>query len=288
MKLEQWVLFIDMLGYRELNGQISDDKSANDFLNFMKNNEKIFLRQNNDDIKKMYSEGIFDLYLFYEIQVVFISDSLIINYKPLEFFDKKIDEKIRNLHSANALFIIIDRIQEFIYHCLKEKNILIRGGVSNKYCSVQNNFAVGEGLIEAYINESKMAVYPRIVLSSSIIDNLPLIESFKFLSWVIYHTDTFLKEDGDGVFYIDYLKYVIKSTQTNMAENDGALVRVGNILVAHKLVIESKLNDLKNKINNEADSGKLKELDKIQAKIIWLKNYYNENVIDAPPHFKIS
>lgn len=286
MKLEQWVLFIDMLGYREINGEINSDKDANDFLNFMKSNEKIFSDQNNPEIKSLYQTETFDLYKYYEIQTTFVSDSLIINFKPLEI-EESLPEKLRMMHSANTLFIIMNRLQAYIFNCLKEHSILVRGGISNKYCLIRDNYAVGDGVIDAYLNESSRAIYPRIVLSESITKNSKFIEAFNFISKRIYDRDTFLKVDDDNVYYLDYLKYNVRIIFTTMIGDIQALKTVNGFLVMHKDIITQKLIDLDQKISLENDDKKLDVLNKIKAKIIWLKDYHNDSMKEAIPELKI-
>jgi hypothetical protein len=286
MKLEQWVLFIDMLGYREINGQIIDDEKGNAFLDFMKSNEKIFSQQDGDKIKQEYQSQPFDLYKYYEIQTTFISDSLIINYKPIEI-EEKLEERIRMMHSANTLFVIINRLQAYIYNCLKEHNILVRGGISNKYCLIRDNYAVGEGVIDAYINESKRAIYPRIVLSKNITDNKNFIDSFNFISNQIYNKDTFLKEDGDNIYYLDYLKYNIQTVYISMLGNVNAIKTINIYLTTHKETIIKKIKEIDKNIDEEKNPEKLENLKKIKEKIIWLKNYHNESIKELIPQFKI-
>ena len=286
MKLEQWVLFIDMLGYGEINGTIADDDKGNAFLDFMNSNEKIFSNQDREEIREGYQNQSFDLYKYYEVQTTFVSDSLIINYKPIEI-DEKLDETIRMLHSANTLFIIMNRLQTYIYNCLKEHNILVRGGISNKYCLIRNNYAVGEGLLDAYINESIRAIYPRIVLSKTITDNQSFINSFNYISKEIYRKDTFLKEDGDGIYYLDYLKYNIRLVYTSMLGNFDALKTISDYLTIHQQTISKKLEEVDKTIYEEINPEKLEKLKNIKTKIVWLKDYHNECIKDAIPQFKI-
>lgn len=286
MKLEQWVLFIDMLGYREINGKINSDKEANDFLDFMKSNEKIFNDQNNPEIINLYQTESFDLYKYYEIQTTFVSDSLIINFKPLDI-EETLREEIRMMHSANTLFIIIKRLQAYIFNCLKEHSILVRGGISNKYCLIRDNYAVGDGVIDAYLNESKRAIHPRIVLSENITNNTKFMEAFSFISNNIYNRDTFLKVDDDKVYYLDYLKFNIRIVFTTMIGNLQALKTVNGFLLMHKNVITEKLINLDKEISIENDPKKLEELNKIKSKIVWLKDYHNESMKEAIPELRI-
>ncbi|MDD7886633.1 hypothetical protein [Flavivirga sp. 57AJ16] len=278
MKLEQWTLFIDMLGYGNINGNITNENEAKDFIKFMQSNVSIFIKQDNDGKKKIYENQEFDLYKYYDIQTALVSDSLIINYLPKEVNEEIVEGK-RILHSANTFFIIINRLQEYIYNCMSNKSILIRGGVSNKYCLVENNFAVGEGVIDAYIQESKFAVFPRIAISKNITNNKPLIKAFDFLCKAIYNETSFLEKCENDIYYIDYLKHNISLTK----KNPFSLLTINKFIEVHKNTISKNLEKIQEQINSlqevdndfELKKGKLKRSEK---KILWLKNYHNQKM----------
>lgn len=271
-KLLPWTVFIDMLGYRNINGEINDEEKANDFIKFMTSNEEVFSHQDNEDIKRTYKKGAFDLYEFYEIKTLFVSDSLVITYTPKVQKDE-ISELHYYMHSANTLIILIKRLQTFIYKCLKEKEIFIRGGISNKFAKIEKNFAVGEGLIEAYEIESKISIYPRICLATSISDNTKLILAFNKICQLIYNIDSFLKEEN-GVFFIDYLKH-------NLTEPEHSLLQKivkHSFFKVHQECIVKKLTEICIQIEEEQDSNKKENLVKIKKKYNWIKNYHNETL----------
>jgi len=270
MKLEQWVLFIDMLGYRDINGDIKDIQTAEGFIEFMKSNIEIFKSQDTEQIKEDYKEGTYDLYAFYDIQVVFVSDSLIINYLPKEVPDT--GEAVRIMHSANTLFIIIKRLQTFLYNCMKERGIIVRGGVSSKFCLVDGGFAVGEGLIEAYLVESKLAVHPRICLSRDIAANKSLIDTFNKICKIIYKQDTFLGDDN-GLLYIDYLRHNLCEPENTFLQQRVKMA----FFMLHKKTIEDKLRAIEAKIM-AANQNEISKLQSVKDKIVWLKEYHNKTL----------
>ncbi|WP_293908263.1 hypothetical protein [Sphingobacterium sp. UBA5670] len=281
MKLEQWTLFIDMLGYGKINGKITSESEALDFINFMKSNVTIFNNQDSEDRKKKYKESDFDLYKYYDIKVLFVSDSLIITYLPKEV-NEEINENLRILHSANTLFIILQRLQTYIYNCMKEKRILVRGGISNKFSVVEDHFAVGAGIIEAYQLESKKAIYPRIILSESICQNTKLIEALQLITSIIYNWPSALGDDGDGILYLDYLGYMI-SIALQSRLNPNILIPIDEFLIVHKETIEyhlelqsQELKKLKSKKLDNQDT--LKNLQGILEKYNWMKDYHNSRI----------
>ncbi|WPC30957.1 hypothetical protein [Acinetobacter towneri] len=142
MKLLQWTLFIDMLGYKNINGSIDNKEKALELINFMKENAEIFQAQDSSKRKILYSQEEFNLYEFYEPKYCFVSDSLIISFEPKEIKRK---EKFKNefvRHSANVAIIIMMRLVVFIFKCYQEKNIFLRGGISNKFSYIDGSIAV--------------------------------------------------------------------------------------------------------------------------------------------------
>lgn len=275
-KLLHWTIFVDMLGYRDINGQIDDDSKAEEFIQFMNSNIKMMSEQNSENLKKVYKESSFDLYEHYDIKTLFVSDSLIITYKPKKI--KLIREEKYYMHSANTLFIIMSRLQEFIYKCLTEKNIFLRGGISNGYCNVNDNFAFGNGLIEAYEVESKIAVNPRICLADSIINNKILIEKFNLICEFIYGSESLINNDK-GVHFIDYLQYSIYHSRTSLEHN----LFFKNKFTVHRDSIILKIREIDEKIKKSKSEDERLKKNKIKDKFLWLKEYHNEkmkNVFD--------
>lgn len=297
MKLIQWTLFIDMLGYRDINGGIKSDENADAFIEFMKTNELFMDGPNSQAVKDRYAKDDFDLYKYYDVQHAFVSDSLIYTFKPREI-DEEIDEAIYYRHSANAYLIIIMRLVTYIFNCFHSKNIFLRGGVSNKYCTIKGAFAVGEGLVEAYLCESKNAIYPRIVLHSSILENGKLMRELIFLSWVMYGRHDLIKKDIDNQYYLNYLGYIISmsnpSLPMNAAHSPAAIL--GNLKTAidyikgHAASIEKNLaihrRCVEETAGNEIACNQAK---KVLKKYEWLKDYHNSQIDKTPyQQFKIA
>lgn len=281
MKLEQWTLFIDMMGYGVINGRIKNEDEAKKFIAFMKKNVDLIAEQDTEKVKKGYSKSSFDLYEYYDIKVIFVSDSVMISYYPKEVAELTVENR-RILHSANALFIILQRLQIFMYHCMNEKKIMVRGGISNKFSLIDDNFAVGEGIIEAYVLESKVAVHPRIVLSKSVVANELLMKAVDFLSKSLYKIDSIIETGEDGVSYLDYLGYNIRHALQG-GFNIANLATYQAFFLTHKETIEFHYNATQEAINvlkqtEPINEVALKQLTDVLAKYIWLKEYHNRKM----------
>lgn len=289
MKLVQWTLFIDMLGYRDINGSINSEAKAKEFISFMEDNKNGLDFLNSPEVKEKYKKDkIFDLYMYYNVQHVFISDSLIITFTPKEVRSlKKRDLKYR--HSANALFIIIMRLQVIIFNCFSEKGIFLRGGISTDYCYIKDHFAVGEGLINAYKAESSIAIYPRIAFSPEVLKDKLLKKNISELSNLMYGGHDIVKLDSDGVHHLDYLGYHLSQVDLNvvmisdLANRDLPQylesVKITHLFFEkHAKAVKDKLVELDKKkvgLNKE----QLKKHEKLIDKFVWLKKYHNSSLL---------
>lgn len=291
MKLIQWTLFIDMLGYRDINGGIDSDDAANEFITFMEENQTLLEFTDAPHVVERYkNDNSFNLYEYYDISNCFVSDSLIITYKPKQT-SRPDNPILRHMHSANALFIIAIRLQAFIFKCFDEKGLFLRGGISNKYCYVRDRFAVGEGLIEAYEAESLIAKFPRIVIHPLIEENKELLGMINYLSKVMYFGRGVLQRDAsDGNLFIDHIGYSIatvdlripmirlfeKSNPKQYAEN---LHSTQVQIQRHAEQIEKKLSELRLRINAVGeDETRRSQLESVIVKFEWLKQYHNSKV----------
>jgi hypothetical protein len=274
---------------RDINGSINSEAKANEFISFMEDNKNGLDFLNRQDVKEKYKKDkVFDLYMYYDVQHVFISDSLIITFTPKEVRSlKKRDLKYR--HSANALFIIVMRLQVIIFNCFSEKGLFLRGGISTDYCYIKDHFAVGEGLINAYKAESSIAIYPRIAFSPEVLKDKLLKDNITELSNLMYGGHDIVKLDSDGVHHLDYLGYNLSQVDLNVVMiSDFAKrnlpqylesVRLTHLFFEkHAKAIKDKLVELdKRKIG--ISSKQLQKLEKVIDKFIWLKNYHNSSLL---------
>jgi hypothetical protein len=284
MKLLHWTVFVDLLGYQELNGGVKSLDDAKDLIEFMDSNQQIFNDQTqNVQLRKQYENSSYNLYEHYEISFAFISDSLIISYTPN--LDKDFPEEIALRHSANSLLIILQRLRLLIYKCAHEKNIFLRGGISNDYSYIHGNFAVGKGVGSAYKAET-LAKYPRVILAKDVTANTKLMKAIDDLSKIMYSADL-IKDDGEK--YLDFNcfgrvtldaksnnPFVIKNAISNPEKYKETVLHEGGMLRGYKEAIEFQIRKalmLKDSINPE-EQGLYKSL---KEKYIWLSNYHDKS-----------
>lgn len=291
VKLNQWTIFLDVLGFGDLNNSINSDSSADALIKFMADAEKIitstsFLAR---DEKIGYQGLSFDD--FYDISICFISDSIIISYKPKEV---KIPLKKRMIveHNASAFLGIIGSITSIVGFYLMAKGVLLRGGISKKYSKIQGHFAVGPGVIEAHYIESKIARFPRVALHSSITEDQLFLQALKDMSDKISMSVPIIKKDlTDGVYYLNLLGFLVASKDLRSYPVRLA-VEFGGVSVERLLGVRNKFFEIHKdivikKIQDLAADGITKG--NVFEKLEWLKKHHNDALGDwlRAPDFKI-
>lgn len=284
MKLIQWTFFLDMLGYRDKNGEIADEGTARSFVEFMQKLKKLLT--DSEERKVAYAKQAFNLYEYYEIHTAFVSDSIIFTLYP-KTVDRPDQEHLTSLHSANGLFIMLLRLQAVLYACFSERQIFLRGGISRKFCYVEDEFAVGEGLVEAYLLESKAARFPRVVLASDIVDDAEIMGALRFLGERMYGGIDLFRKDDDGQYFLDYFSHALawvdvrrpmtRQTAIKNPQRFRETIRqVADYAKGHGEAIDGSLRKLR--LKREAvipGSEEEQSLVSVIEKYDWLRKYHN-------------
>lgn len=130
---------------------------------------------------------------------------------------------------------------------------LIRGGATLGKLFHRGDIAFGEALVEAFVIESRTAIYPRIVLSQRIVAPQP--------DW-LKHGQPWLCRDHDGLYCLDYTS---KMLHTSAVPGDNYSVAVREWFTAVVPIID--LN-----IRRFEQSGELNKL----AKWTWFARQFGE------------
>lgn len=194
-KAQQWTAFLDMLGFSRMNSKIDDQEKADDLIEFLESNFS-FSEGYDEHLKESYAKDTaFDLHKFYTIKRTHISDSVVITFKPNEI--GKIDAQTLRSHSANAFYLLCNRINLLSMKLAIEKGLLLRGGISTEFCEISGNYAVGKGLTNAYLAESTLSDYPRISLAKDLSDRADLISDInKLYSRMYCGAPLIIQRDG--------------------------------------------------------------------------------------------
>jgi hypothetical protein len=93
---------------------------------------------------------------------------------------------------------------------LLSKGVFVRGGVTLGFTYHNQAFTFGPGIIDAYLIESKRAVYPRIVVERQLLDvfgNVPALHSeLHTPEQEGEYVRSLLCQCGDDEWFIDYLR----------------------------------------------------------------------------------
>lgn len=166
VKYEQRVIaFIDILGFKEIVRQSEQDTSrielVHSVLEYLKKLETSdnwtlrFLEIEEDAQKR----GVENFDVKNKINTTAFSDSIVVSVK--------VDDNVNEM--ASTLIVNL----AYVGSLLLEKGILFRGGITiGNIIHKHNGIVFGQGLIDAYMLETKNAKYPRLVLSDKLIKRL--------------------------------------------------------------------------------------------------------------------
>ena len=282
MKLQQWTIFLDILGYGEENKNIKTQKEADKFIEFMLENKTMLIELNQDNKENKNPSDYFDINRYYEIKFVFISDSFVLSFVPKAFepLDFEKHQSFTEQAYAKSLYDLTEKIQRLISFVLVKKGLFLRGGISNKFTDIKDFLAVGEGLIESYSIESKLAKYPRIILSKDIVTpnfrkNLESLAKF-------FENFSIIKQDSKGFFYLDHLGYRLAVYKKAFTSKEYKEIHIRNMknglvefLISHKDIIQTQIIDFKDKCKNEQNIKLKRGYLKVLRKYQWSKHYHN-------------
>jgi hypothetical protein len=133
---------------------------------------------------------------------------------------------------------------------LLTNNVLVRGGVCLDDLYVNEDVVFGPALVQAYHHAEQMAVFPRIVVDSRIIDVEKQDATIPILN-------TFVIRGDDGAYFIDYLFAAYSNWQILIFDDKWDTLRI------HKERVEEKLRELPLK-------G-----ERAKHKALWLALYHN-------------
>ena len=106
----------------------------------------------------------------------------------------------------NYLEEICEILCQVQWKILVNDNMLLRGALTSGKVSITDDdqkLVVGPAFIDAFLMESEIAIFPRIIISNN------LYQSVKF---------DYLSEDSDHIYFLDFLTYVIKTEDYNVSK----------------------------------------------------------------------
>jgi len=246
------IAFIDILGFKEIVKQSESDHSKIDLIYSVLNYLKDWEIPERWDLKFLEIEedaqkrGVTNFDIRGKTNTTSFSDSIVVSVSVEENVNEMVSTLIVNLSNIGAILL--------------EKGILIRGGLTiGNIIHYDNGTVFGQGLIDAFMLETKSAKFPRIILSDKLLSelNYPL-ESKR--NRYPYHQ--YLDRYADGcVGFHQMIHYQVIENWTEMTS---------------EILIES-LNKIRKEIINGLDSSF--ENPDVFEKYKWLKDEYNKLII---------
>lgn len=177
---QKYVAFIDIIGFRS----IIDDKDA------------FWIKKNiYDDIRKvdtLFRADIFSESMpnsaFKELEFIILSDSVIISIPVVAE------------HALDVLLITCITLQEMFF--TRSNPILLRGGITAGEFLHFDQITFGPALVKAYLLESEVAIYPRIVIDKKINISEENVKSRLLMKLMC-------EIDFDGCQFINYIIFSI-------------------------------------------------------------------------------
>lgn len=195
-----------------------------------------------------------------QTKIIYFSDSIV----RIRTYDKG------NEYSDGPLYFELSAIA-LAQWLLVEKGILIRGGVTHGdiYTNSDVDMLFGPAMNKGYMLESKFAIYPRIILDQETLECLKKESRLRHVKTTFDEEreaiKKYLDQGDDGIWYIDYLGYGCKYSQTRS-------IMSNSNEQPEDLVIDT-LSKHRNIIIDLAGNENIN--DAILVKIKWLIKYHN-------------
>lgn len=172
-----FVAYLDIMGFKSL---LSDNSCDDIYMIFdvLQTKSKAELNYCGNDIQA-----------YQHIHHTILSDSIIL------YIEEDIDD-------AFAALIDVCRIlQKSLAD--RDEPILLRGGIVKGDLFYENDIIYGNGLTRAYLLESNLANYPRIVFSGDTLTDG--IQNSKYMRDCLKYLSPFYLQDDDYMYYVDYI-----------------------------------------------------------------------------------
>ncbi len=171
------ILFLDILGFKEMVTRSS-----------IKERQVDLLVSAVKSLRTLEMESS----IFKSQRLSQFSDNIVLSYK---------------YNTRGSTFWMIDQLTSVLIE-LAYKGILCRGAITVGDLLHNKDVVIGPGLVRAHELESKVSIYPRIIIDPSVLENIVnnISESNNLKQEKRYIYD-YLKRDGDGWDWVDYVSF---------------------------------------------------------------------------------
>jgi len=159
---ERAVAFIDILGFAQLIGRIGSEPALH---RRVKRALTWFNHMQESSLKPNTSQTALEFAVF--------SDSVVISAA---------------VHELHSILWSVLHLQAELFGI----GVLLRGGIAQGRLIHRGNLIYGEGMLRAYELESRVAVYPRVIVEDELVTDLP--DAYRSI---------FLRQDSDSMWFLD-------------------------------------------------------------------------------------
>jgi len=250
-----FVAYLDILGFKE---RVINSENNREGISLLLDSLKIC---NIFDSRNKKATNDTGKYRTINIQSRFFSDSLVF------FLEVNPDD-------LSHLFLIIRYLQDRLW----EKELLIRGAVvyGDIYLpkgKEERNITLGPAIIKAYELESKVAIYPRVVIDKDLYDYIDAksIKAYPF-GGERDKLKNYIRKDRDGIYFLDLLnKNVIRKKDEYLRKNNNifSIVWDSDRENQYDKILSAVDRCIENNIHSDDET--------IRQKYEWLKTYKKQS-----------
>ena len=202
------VAFVDVLGFKDLVDSSKDDVKA--------------LRNITSALSTLY-EWIWQ----------WEADGADSSFAFTQFSDRIVLSALADTHDS---FEMLLQLMLGIVDIAYSNGIIVRGGIARGKLIHDREMVVGPAMVDAYLLESTIAKYPRIVISEELKNEFEVnlqeyVDSQPNLSEIPGFNKIFKQDDVDGLWYMDYVDpdeaFVIKHSKEDYLDSLKDIVRKG-------------------------------------------------------------
>lgn len=274
---EHVIMCVDILGYQEMlanekNKGENKEENKHDLLNKI---NRLF--EGAIETSKIFDYDKVDESVAANMRYHIYSDNVIFAIK---------------LNGQNTIYALISMLRQASF--LQQRSIrggmTLRGGITIGkfyYNEIsEKNFVYGQGLVDAYTLESKVAVDPKIVVDENVFKMLneeleKKKDTYKNIDLVNCINNLCIREEN-GIIFVNYLTG-IDSSSLNVScikSEDDLRSEIGEenferfilTFINHKLFIEKNLKKYR---YNDKNSDTKKYNDRVFRKYQWMRDYHN-------------
>ena len=189
------------------------------------------------------------------------------------FFSDSFVFIIKKKEHLPHLFLVIRYLQDWLW----KSDLCLRGAVVKGkmyWPEPTENIILGPAMIKAYELESKIAIYPRIIIDEKLVKIIrkeEIVASPLSKEGVITN---FIKRDEDGIYFFDILNPKITRKKNEKIANNNGNLRISWDPHGEDNY-EALINHLKKCVDKKLKDNKIKRNPELKQKYEWLQTYIN-------------